>query len=50
LEVRGAIQAEELERSLHPTDGWDLSVELDRTRVHVDRINGEHTTEAERLS
>jgi hypothetical protein len=44
------ILAEELECGLHPTDGWDLSAELDKTRARVDRINGEHATEAERLS
>jgi hypothetical protein len=28
--VREVILAEELERGLHPTDGWDLSAELDK--------------------
>jgi hypothetical protein len=31
---------------LHPPDGWDLSAELDRTSVCVDRINDERATEA----
>jgi hypothetical protein len=47
--VREAILAEELERSLHPTDGWDLSVELDKACTCVDRIDDERATEAEQL-
>jgi hypothetical protein len=41
---------EEQERGLHPLDGQDLSAELEKTRMHVDRINGEHTAEAGRLA
>jgi hypothetical protein len=50
LEVLEAILAEELERNLHPTNGRDRSVELDKAHVHVDRIDGERATEAEQLS
>jgi hypothetical protein len=50
LEVREAILVEELEHDLHPTDGWELSVELDKARTCVDRIDGERATEAEQLS
>jgi hypothetical protein len=45
-----AILAEELEHGLHPTDGRDLSVELDKARASMDRINGKRAAEAERLS
>jgi hypothetical protein len=50
LKVWQAILAEELECSLHPTDGWDLSVELDKTRARVYRIDDERATEVEQLS
>jgi hypothetical protein len=49
LEVWEAILAKELENGLHPTNGWDLSVELDKARTRVDRIDGEHAAEAEQL-
>jgi hypothetical protein len=42
--------AEEHERVLRPTDGQDLSLELDTTHTRVDRINDEHAAEARRLS
>jgi hypothetical protein len=32
---------------LHPLDEWDLSVELDKARTCMDRIDGERATEAE---
>jgi hypothetical protein len=38
LEVQEAILVEELEHDLHPTDGRELSVELDKARTCVDRI------------
>jgi hypothetical protein len=47
--VREAILAEELEHSTHPSDGWDLSVKLDKARDHVDRIDDERAIEAEQL-
>jgi hypothetical protein len=47
--VREAILAEELERGLHPIDMQDLSAELDKARVCVDRIDGECAAEAEQL-
>jgi hypothetical protein len=50
LEVREAILAEELEHGLHPTEGWDLSMEQDKARVSVDKIDGERAAEAEQLS
>jgi hypothetical protein len=50
LEVHEAILAEELERSLHPPDGRDPSVELDKVYVCVDQIADDHATEAEQLS
>jgi thioester reductase-like protein len=49
-EVWEVILAEELEHDLHPTDGWDLSAELDKAHVRVDRIDGGCATEAEQLS
>jgi hypothetical protein len=49
LEVREVILVEELKWGMHPTDGWDLSRELDKAHAHVDRINVERATEAERL-
>jgi hypothetical protein len=49
-EVQEAILAEEQEHGLHPPDGQDLSVELDRTRTHADRVNGERDIEAGQLS
>jgi hypothetical protein len=48
--VREVTLAEELERGLHPPNVWDLSMELDKARSCVDRIDGEHAAEAERLS
>jgi hypothetical protein len=48
--VREEILGEELEHDLRHADGWHLLAELDMARVHVDRIDGEHATEAERLS
>jgi hypothetical protein len=50
LEVQEAILAEELERVLHPPDGRDLSVELDKAHARANRIDNECTTEAKRLS
>jgi hypothetical protein len=50
LEVQEAILVEELEHDLHPTDGRELSVELDKARTCADRIDGECATEAEQLS
>jgi hypothetical protein len=44
------ILAQELECGLHPTDGQNLSAELDKARAHVDRINGKCVVEAKRLS
>jgi hypothetical protein len=41
------IREEELERGLHPPDGWDLSTELDKASTCVDRIIGERAAEAE---
>jgi hypothetical protein len=45
LVVREAILAEELECGLHPTNGWDLSAEMDRARTRSER-----TAKAEVLS
>jgi hypothetical protein len=50
LEVQEVILVEELERDLHPINGWDLSVELDNARTRMDKINDEHAAEARRLS
>jgi hypothetical protein len=50
LEVWEAILADELEHNLHPHDGQGLTVELDKAQAHMDRIDGESATEAERLS
>jgi hypothetical protein len=50
LEVREVILAEKLEHGLHPIDGQDQSVELDKACVHVDRIDGDRATEPEQLS
>jgi hypothetical protein len=50
LEVWEAILAEELEHGLHPTNGKDLSTELDKAHARVDRIDSERATEAEQLS
>jgi hypothetical protein len=44
------ILAEEQARSLHPFEEQDLSVELGEIHEHVDKIEGEHTTEARQLS
>jgi hypothetical protein len=43
--VQEVILAEEQARSLHPFDEQDLSVELGEIREHVDKIEGERTTE-----
>jgi hypothetical protein len=37
---------EEQEHALHPTDGKDLSVKLDKAHGCADRINDEHATKA----
>jgi hypothetical protein len=50
LEVREAILVEEREHSLHPPNGWDLPVELEKVHARVDQIGDDHATEAERLS
>jgi hypothetical protein len=50
LEVWEVILAEELERGLDPTDGWDLSAELDKARGCVYKIDGERATEVKQLS
>jgi hypothetical protein len=42
-----AVLVEELEHSLHPLDGRDLSAELNKAHTRVDRINGERVVEAE---
>jgi hypothetical protein len=42
-----AVLVEELEHSLHPPDGRDLSGELNKAHTCVDRINGERVIEAE---
>jgi hypothetical protein len=47
LEVRGVILAKVLECGMHPTDGCDLSVELDRTHARVDMIDDERAAGAE---
>jgi hypothetical protein len=39
--VQEAILAEELEHSLHPPNGKDLSVELDKAHTCMDMIDGE---------
>jgi hypothetical protein len=49
LEVWEAILLEELERSLHPSEGRDLSAKLDEARTCVNGINSECATEAKRL-
>jgi hypothetical protein len=41
------ILAEELECDLYPTNGRDLSLELDRTNMCMDRVNDECAAEAE---
>jgi hypothetical protein len=40
----------ELERDLHPSDRRDLSVELDKARTSVNRMDDDRAAEAERLS
>jgi hypothetical protein len=50
LEVQEAILTEGLERSLDPINRWDLLAELEKAHMHLDRINGEHATEAEQQS
>jgi hypothetical protein len=49
-EVQVVILAEKLEHDLHPTDGWDMSVELDMAHTLVDRIDAEHAIKVESLS
>jgi hypothetical protein len=49
LEVCEVILEEELEHGVHPPDGQDLSVELDRAYVSVDRFANDCATEAMRL-
>jgi hypothetical protein len=44
------ILVEGLERGLRPTGGWNLSVELDKARTCVARIDGERAAKAEQLS
>jgi hypothetical protein len=48
--VQEVTLAEELEHSLHPTDRWEISVELDKASTHVDKIDGERATEGKQLS
>jgi hypothetical protein len=50
LEVCDVILADELERGLHSSNGWNLSVELDKAHALTDRITNERTGEARRLS
>jgi hypothetical protein len=50
LEVWETIKAEELERGMYRTDEPDLSAELDKARVRVDRIDNEHAVEVKQLS
>jgi hypothetical protein len=40
----------ELERDLHPPDRRDLSVELDKARTSVNRMDDDRAADAERLS
>jgi hypothetical protein len=44
------IKEEELERGMYRTDEPDLSAELDKARVRVDRIDNEHAVEVKQLS
>jgi hypothetical protein len=41
------ILEEELERGLHPPDGWDLSAELDKACASVNRSIDDCAAEAE---
>jgi hypothetical protein len=41
---------EEQEHGLRPTEGWDLSLELDITHIRVDRISDENATKDRQLS
>jgi hypothetical protein len=41
---------EEQAHGLHSFNGWDMSAELEGIHSHVDRIEGEHTTEDGQLS
>jgi hypothetical protein len=50
LEVREAILAEELERSLHPPNGRDPSAELDKVYVCVDQIADDHAAKVEQVA
>jgi hypothetical protein len=50
LVVQEAILAKEPECNLRRPDRRNLLAELDKARARVDRIDGERTTEAERLS
>jgi hypothetical protein len=47
LEVREVILAEEMERDKHYPNGWDLLVELDKARAHIERIDTERATKGE---
>jgi hypothetical protein len=44
------IKEEELERGMYRTDEPDLSAELDKARVRVNRIDNEHAVEVKQLS
>jgi hypothetical protein len=47
LEVWEAILSEELEHGLHPSDRRDQSVELDKARARMYRIDGKRAAEDE---
>jgi hypothetical protein len=47
--VQEAILAEELVRGLHPLDGQDLSMKLEKICACVDGIKGECATETGQL-
>jgi hypothetical protein len=46
LELRDAFLVEEQEHGLRPTNGQDLSSELDIAHTRVDKISDKHTAEA----
>jgi hypothetical protein len=50
LKAREVILAEGQECGLHPTDGQDLSSELDTTQACMDKIDDEHAAKARQLS
>jgi hypothetical protein len=50
LEVHEAILVDELERGLHPSDGLDLSIELDKSCACVDRTTNDCAIEGDLLS